>query len=110
MGSLDVLEFQAELCKAMGNTARLQIVYFLHEGPKNVGDIIQETGLPQANVSRHLAVLRNHGIASAQRRGNIIVYRITNPKIMSVCDLMREVLAEQLTRQSEIANWMAEQA
>jgi len=38
----------------------------------------------------------------ADRQGSEIVYRIANPKIVRVCDLMREVLAEQAAQRSEL--------
>jgi len=93
---------QAELCKTMGNAARLQIVHTLREGPKRVSDIVEATDLAQAKVSQHLAVLRAYGIVSPKREGKDVIYRIANPKLTRVCDLMREVLAEQANERSEV--------
>ena len=98
----DIFDLQAELCKTMGNDARLRIVHTLREGPKRVSDIAHATGLAQAKVSQHLAILRARGIVTAQRQGQEMVYHITNPKIVQVCDLMREVLAEQMAERSKI--------
>jgi ArsR family transcriptional regulator len=95
-----IFELQAELCKTMGNAARLQIVHCLRTGPQRVSDIIQATGLAQ--VSQHLAALRARGIVTSERRGKDMVYRISNPKIVRVCDLMREVLVQQAAERSEI--------
>ncbi|MBN1305848.1 MAG: winged helix-turn-helix transcriptional regulator [Anaerolineales bacterium] len=97
-----IFEVQAELCRAMGHPIRLEIVHILREGPKRVGDITQKLALPQPTVSRHIAVLRSAGILSHQRTEEGLLYRITNPKIMEVCDLMREVLTEQYTQQSRL--------
>jgi ArsR family transcriptional regulator len=93
---------QAELCKTMGNAARLQIVHTLREGPMRVSDIVEATDLAQAKVSQHLAVLRAYGIVSTKREGKDVIYRIANPKLTRVCDLMREVLAEQANERSEV--------
>jgi DNA-binding transcriptional ArsR family regulator len=71
-------------------------------GPTCVGTIAKETRLAQAKGSQHLAVLRAHGIVVSQRQGAETVYRIANPKIEDVCDLMREVLAEQAAERSKI--------
>ncbi|RJP49488.1 MAG: ArsR family transcriptional regulator [Anaerolineaceae bacterium] len=97
-----IFDLQAELCAAMGNSVRLQIVHLLREGPKRVNGIAEELGIGQATISRHLAVLRNVGILSAQRQGTDMIYQIVNPKITDICETMREVLAERESQRSEI--------
>jgi len=64
-------------------------------------------GLSQAALSRHLAVLRNSGLVTFQRLGQENIYQLANPKILVICDLMRQILAEQFTRQAETANTLA---
>ncbi len=86
----------------MSNAARLRIVHLLRQGPRSVGDIAAETGYAQPKVSQHLALLRSRGIVSSERQGSEITYQITSPKIVRVCDLMREVLAEQAAERSEL--------
>ncbi|MFZ5902503.1 MAG: ArsR/SmtB family transcription factor [Chloroflexota bacterium] len=97
-----IFDLQAELCLAMGNSLRLQIVHLLREGPRRVNGIAEELGISQATISRHLAVLRNVGILSAQRQGTDMIYQIVNPKITDICETMRAVLAERETQRSEI--------
>jgi DNA-binding transcriptional ArsR family regulator len=97
-----IFELQAELCQKMGNASRLRIVHSLRAGPKRVSDIVQATGLTQAKVSQHLALLRASGIVVAQRHGRDMIYRIVDPKIGRVCDLMREVLLQQSVERSKL--------
>jgi len=59
--------------------------------------------MSQTASSRQMAVLRNIGLVSVQRQAQENVYELTNPKIGEICDLMRQVLAEQLTHQAEVA-------
>jgi DNA-binding transcriptional ArsR family regulator len=66
----------ARLLKAMADPERLKIVQFLRGGPKNVGEIAAELGVEMVNVSHHLGVLRNAGIAIDERQGRYIVYRL----------------------------------
>jgi len=66
----------ARLLKAMADPERLKIVQFLRAGPKNVGEIAAELGEEIVNVSHHLGVLRNAGIALDERHGRFIVYRL----------------------------------
>ncbi len=109
MTVLEIFEMQARLCRAMSHATRLRIVHILRDGPKRVADLAQATGLSQSSVSRHLMALRHCGVVTAQRRGQEIIYHITSPKIVAVCDLMREVLAEQATHQADIAKVLMEQ-
>lgn len=97
-----IFDLQAELCQTMSNATRLRIVHALRERPECVGKLARSLGLDQAKVSQHLAVLRSRGIVIAERQGSEVVYRVTNPKIERICDLMREVLAEQATQRSEM--------
>ncbi len=100
--TIDIFDLQAELCQTMSNATRIRIVHALRDGPRHVADLAEMLALSQAKVSQHLAVLRAGGIVSAHREGSQVAYRITNPKIERICDLMREVLAEQAAERSEL--------
>ncbi len=97
-----IFDLQAELCQTMSNATRLRIVHALREGPQCVAAIARVTGLTSAKVSQHLAVLRSRGMVTATRQGSEMIYQIANPKIEHICDLMREVLAEQATQRTEL--------
>ena len=53
-------------------------------------------------ISRRLGVLRNGGVVIAHRHAQDVVYQIAKPKIVSICDLMREVLVEEVSHRSKI--------
>jgi ArsR family transcriptional regulator len=57
----------------------------------------------QANLSQHLAVMRQKGIVATRREGLNVYYRLSNPKIIKACDLMRQVLLEHLEAGAELA-------
>jgi DNA-binding transcriptional ArsR family regulator len=97
-----IFEIQAELCRAMGNPLRMEIVHLLRSGSLNVNDIASAVDQHQATVSRNLTVLRNAGIVVTRRDGNNVLYQVANPKLVDVCDLMREVLIEQIDERSKI--------
>lgn len=103
MAQKSVFEIQAELCHCMSNALRIEIVHILRSGPEKVNEIVRLTGQPQATISRHLGVLRNGGVLISQRQGQDVYYHIANPKIVEICDLMREVLIEEANRRSKIA-------
>ncbi|MCX8023307.1 MAG: metalloregulator ArsR/SmtB family transcription factor [Syntrophorhabdaceae bacterium] len=92
----NLYELQANVCLAMANPKRLQILNLLKDGEMSVSEIIRITELPKANVSQHLSILKQHGIVSYRREGTSVFYRIANPKISEACAIMREVLVESL--------------
>ncbi|RDH48795.1 transcriptional regulator, partial [Mastigocladus laminosus WC112] len=69
-------------------------------GAKNVTEIIEETGLGQANVSKHLKILAQAGIVTRQPRGVSVYYEITDPLIFELCELVCDRLALRLQEQS----------
>ncbi len=102
MGQQKIFEIQAELCRAMGNPLRMEIMHLLRNRPMSINDIASATQQHQVTISRHLAILRNAGIVVTRRERTNILNQVANPKIMEVCDLMREVLIEQITERSKL--------
>jgi ArsR family transcriptional regulator, virulence genes transcriptional regulator len=92
----------SELCKTLANPKRQEIMDSLREGEKTVNELVELTGIPQANLSQHLAILRNKGIMDTRRQGANIYYRISNPKIFQAFDLITEVMQEQQAKGADI--------
>lgn len=99
----EIFELQAEICKTMANPKRLEIISALEEGELSAGDLVERLGITKANVSQHLAVLRQRRVVAARRVGVHIYYRINNPKILEACALMRAVLMEQIEETNRLA-------
>jgi ArsR family transcriptional regulator len=98
-----VYELQSEICKILSSPKRIEIIYALKDGEKTVTELVDILEIPKANVSQHLAVMRLKGILKSRRDGVNIYYSIANPKVISACALMREVLNELLAERSRIA-------
>ena len=93
----EIFELHADVCRTLSNPKRLRILNALRDGEMPVGQILAKMGrIGKANLSQHLAVMRQKGVVTTRREGNLIYYRISSPKIIQACDLMREVLFEQL--------------
>ncbi len=86
----------ASVCKGLADPKRLLIINALRDGERTVTDLVDELTLPQANVSQHLAVLRDKGLVSARKDGQFAYYSVTSKKIIEAMDLLREVMAEQV--------------
>jgi DNA-binding transcriptional ArsR family regulator len=97
-----LFELQSEVCKTLASPKRLEILNALKEGEKTVSELVDILGVPKANVSQHLAVMRHKGILASRRDGVNIYYRVANPKVIQACVLMREVLTEQMKEKSKL--------
>ena len=102
---LYLLDLQADLCQSLGHAIRLQIIHILKTSPKSVNEISLEVGLPQSTISRHLSVLRSNGILTAHRKAQEVFYEIVNPKVVEVCEMMRNILAERETQRLDLLNY-----
>jgi DNA-binding transcriptional ArsR family regulator len=103
---MEVLKLQAELCKALSDPNRLHIIMELRGGERTVNELTDMLGLKQSNTSQHLAVLRRVGVVSPRRDGSAVYYRLANPKIAEACDLVHEVIAEQLKNHQLLSRLM----
>ena len=97
-----IFDIQADFCKAMANGTRLQIMHVLREQPLRVADIAQATNLSQSVVSRQLGILRATGVVNCKRQGNEMIYHLTDENIGKLCDLVRQLLSDQVQRQSQV--------
>ena len=89
---------QAEFCKGMAHPKRIQILRTLKGGEKTVNELAKATGIPQANMSQHLALLRQLGLLSTRREGTSIYYSISDHRIIEACELVRSCIGERLKR------------
>ncbi|MCL4249593.1 MAG: winged helix-turn-helix domain-containing protein [Anaerolineae bacterium] len=81
-----------QICTAVGDPKRIQILYALHEQPMNVSALADMLGMPQPTVSRHLGILRERSLVINEREGAAVIYRIRDTRIIDVLDTMRQVL------------------
>lgn len=97
-----ISEMHAEICDTLGSAVRIEILHALKTGEKTVSELTEALGLRQANVSQHLAVLRQRRVVTTRKDGPNIYYRVANPKIIQACELMRQVLLEQIQETEEL--------
>ncbi|MEW6498152.1 MAG: metalloregulator ArsR/SmtB family transcription factor [Cyanobacteriota bacterium] len=91
----------ADYFKVLSEVSRLQILCCLKSGPKSVTDIIEATGLGQANVSKHLKILTQAGIVTRQPQGVSVFYEIADSTIFELCQVVCEQLAVKLEETSQ---------
>jgi len=93
--SNDVFKNQARVLKALANESRLKIVDRLSRGECSVGELTEIVGSDQSTVSKHLAVLRSHGIVNDRREGNVVFYTLLTPCVMNFFSCATQVLKER---------------
>ena len=92
----EILELHASICQVMANAKRLEIISILGDKELTVSEIAEMMDIKMANLSQHLSIMKAKGILKSRREGVNIHYRISNPKVVQACRLMREVMIEQL--------------
>ncbi len=98
-----IYELQAEILKTLANSRRLEILHLLASGSKTVGQMVDELGIAQPNVSQHLALMRTAGVVEAERVGREIHYHLADPDIIVACGLMRQALQRRLERLARLS-------
>ena len=86
---------QAALLRVLANPKRLELVQLLRNRRLNVTAMVEMLGLRQANVSQHLAILRQAGVVTARREGVTIFYSLTDERIARACALVKRFLQHQ---------------
>ena len=95
-------DLHADLCKTISNPRRQAIIDIIRDNELTVSELIKKTGIAQANLSQHLAILRAKGVVHARREGNNVFYSLLNPKIIKAYDLIGEVLKDTIISQNKI--------
>lgn len=93
----NIFKNQARLLKALANESRLKIVNRLGQGECSVSELTQIVGSDRTTVSKHLAVLRAHGIVLDRREANVVFYKLMTPCALNFFSCASQVLKERLS-------------
>jgi ArsR family transcriptional regulator len=86
---------QARVLKALANESRLMIIHRLNRGECSVGQLTELVGSDVSTVSKHLALLRAHGIVDDRRQGTTVFYRLLTPCVCNFFACASQVLKER---------------
>lgn len=89
----ELLKLVAERFKALAEPARLEILNALRDGEMTVSELVERTGLGQANVSKHLQLLLTHGFVRRRKDGLFAYYELADRSVLKLCDIMCDRLA-----------------
>jgi ArsR family transcriptional regulator len=97
-----VYEGQANILKALGQPTRLQILDLLKWGERCVCEIFPAIHQEQANVSKHLSILKQAGILESRKDGLRIIYRIKAPEVLNLLNGVSKLLKTQANEQHRL--------
>ena len=99
----EINQLHANICGALADPNRILILYLLSEGALNVNTLVEKLDLPQPTVSRHLKILRDRGLVTAQRDGQSVYYELADDRVIEALEILRIVLGDRLVKQRTLA-------
>jgi DNA-binding transcriptional ArsR family regulator len=104
----------ADAFNAVAEPQRRRILDLLAQGERSVGELVEELGLAQPQVSKHLRVLREVGAVHVRDDGRRRLYRLNGPALKPIHDWVKayertweerfaamDTVVEELKRQEE---------
>jgi ArsR family transcriptional regulator len=98
----EAIELVAARFKILGEPFRLRIIHTLQEGEKTVGELADQLGTSQPNVSKHLKLLGEAGLVTRRQQGNTVFCSIADPSVYEICDVVCDSLRQRLAAQAGI--------
>jgi len=92
----------AEYFRALSEPLRLKILNALRDKAYNVGELTELLDCSQANVSKHLATLMRHGFVERSAQGTNAFYRIADPRVYQLCELVCGQMAQRFASQAQM--------
>jgi DNA-binding transcriptional ArsR family regulator len=93
-----VFHLHADFCKTLSDANRLLIITELASGEASVNELAHKLGLQQSNTSKHLSLMREHGLVNVHRDGSTVYYSLSDPRIYQAIRLLQEVQASQIEK------------
>ena len=84
----EALALIAARFRALGEPLRLRLLNILMQGERSVTQLVDACGSGQANVSKHLSVLKSAGMVATRRDGMLTLCRIADPCVFELCEIM----------------------
>jgi len=100
-------ELVARRLKALADASRLSVLERLCAGERCVTELVEETGLGQANVSKHLRILLGEGFVLARRDRRNVFYRLSNGMSEEICAIICRSIEEKAANEKRtLARYM----
>ena len=98
----EITQLHANICSGLADPVRILMLYALAESPCNVNLLAERLNIPQPTASRHLKLLREKNLVTAQRDGLYVYYRLADKRIIEALDLLRTILNDRITYRASL--------
>jgi DNA-binding transcriptional ArsR family regulator len=100
--SAEMLHLMSERFRALGEPGREQMLYKQQGREVSVNELVDETGLGQANVSKHLQVLHTLRFVKRRKAGLFVFYALCDRATISLCNSVCRRVEAQLEAQQRL--------
>ncbi|MDH5537789.1 MAG: metalloregulator ArsR/SmtB family transcription factor [Rhizobacter sp.] len=97
-----VFESVARYFSLLSEPTRLRIMHVICQDEKSVNQIVEETGISQTNVSRHLGMMYQGGVLSRRREGSQVFYRVSDASFTDLCRTVCVRVAAELDGDKDV--------
>ena len=95
-------EARARVVKVMAHPTRLFIIKQLSTGERCVNELTEMVGADMSTVSKHLGLMKDAGIISGDKRGNMVFYSLRMACVLRVFECAEEMLKEQSKNHAKV--------
>lgn len=102
MKNKTIYTLHSNICKALANPIRIEIIDILNNREMAFSELQKVTGVLKSSLSQHLTVLITKGILVQRKDGLNTYYKLSTIKVAKACEIMREVLIENIKKQQKL--------
>ena len=102
----ELYKHHADMCKVFSHPTRLAILNTLREEQMSVSELAERLNVSVGNLSQHLNMMKQRRVLASRKDANSVYYQLANPKMLRAFDLIREILFEQMQRESILVRHM----
>ena len=95
-------EHFAKVAKSMASPSRLELLEALAQGERSVEGLANATGIPVANTSHHLQILRDSGVVQSRKEGLQVIYSLNDSEIPNILSGLRRLAERHLAEVERI--------
>ena len=101
----EAAELIARRFRVLADPTRLRLLDVLRDRDEaSVGELSDELGSSQQNVSKHLGVLHAEGFVARRKAGTSALYRIADAGVFELCDQVCSGIESQLFQLGALLN------
>jgi DNA-binding transcriptional ArsR family regulator len=99
----EIYRLHADFCKTLSDANRLLILNELAGEELSVNELAGRLGLRQSNTSKHLSLMKDHGLVNARKEGTNVYHSLSDPRIFEAINLLKAVQSDQLEKRQLLA-------